>query len=106
MAVFTRKQARDVARILYKMHKVGNKDYEIFIVGNDGFKDLKCKVLPNSDTFKESSKWDDYNLLFVDYKGIEFFSKGDMVTIQGLENAVYVSVNRSINDIFLNKKGE
>ena len=55
--------------------------------------------MPSRDIFEESPKWDDYNLLFMGHSDIEFFSEGNMRTIQGIEDAVYRTVNIVIGDI-------
>lgn len=93
MAIFTRKQSREVAREIHKQIKKGNYDYELMIVADDISRKSKYKLFPREGIIIERPEWENKILLFMKHRDIEHFSKGNLKTIQGIEDAVYESVN-------------
>lgn len=99
MAIFTRKQSREVAREIHKQIKKDNYDYELMVVADDISRKSKYKLFPREGIVIERPEWKDRILLFIKHRDIEYFSRGNLKTIQGIEDAVYESVNINLRDI-------
>lgn len=93
MALFTRKQSREVARELHKQIKKGNYYYELMVEADELSRKSKYKLFLREGNIKERPERENSILLNIKHRDIVHFSRGNVKTIQGIEDAVYESVN-------------
>lgn len=95
----TMKQAKDIAKQIKGYIDGGNRDYEIFILGNDDFSGIRYRVSSHRID-EEPEGFDDYNILFMGDYDIRQNSKKELTTLKDIEESVYKSINTAIHVIF------
>lgn len=97
--MFTRKQSREVAREIHKQIEKGNYDYELMIVANDKSRKTKYKLFQSECNDIERPEWESKFILIFKHRDIEYISRGNLKTIQGIEDVVYEAVNINLKYI-------